>query len=422
MKVAILSTSDTSGGAYRAAHRIHTGLRQIGVDSWMVVQCRNSDDPYVLGPERKLAKLALILRPHLERLALRMYRRRKPVIFSPATVPDRVGNRVDALGPDVVNVHWVGSGFLRLESVRRFNRPLVWTLHDLWPMTGGCHFPEDCTGYAGACGSCPILGSSNAHDLSRRVWKRKKRAWDGLNLRIVANSRWVASCVRESSLFGNLPVRVIPNGIDLNLYKPMDKRFARKHLGLPLDRRIILFGALDPGEHRKGFHLLRDALAVLCRQGWGERADLAVFGTSTLGPSLQLGMTAHCLGQLRDDISLSLVYAAADVMVVPSLYETLSLVALEASGCGTPVVAFAATGLLDVVDHRETGYLSEPYRPEDLARGIAWVLEDKGRWQGLSTRSREKAETLFSHRVVANQYREVYEEAVASHKPTSGPT
>ena len=405
----LLSTGDSDGGAARAAYRLHRGLRSIGVPSGMLVQSKQGDDPTVFGPESKLGKAAGMVRPHVDRLPLGLYPRRKPVIFSPALLPDRVAAQVRRLDPDVVHLHWVAGGFLRIETLERFEKPIVWTLHDSWAFTGGCHVPYDCLRYRAACGACPTLGSVRDGDLSRHVWRRKKRAWRALPLTIVTPSRWLAECARSSSLFRDVPTHVIPNGIDLDRFRPIDKQQARDLLRLAPHKKLILFGAVaGTALHYKGFHLLTRAVAELARDGWAERAELVVFGGGEPADAPELGMPTHYAGRLHDDISLALFYAAADVMVVPSIQEAFGQTASEAMACGTPVVAFAATGLLDIVQHMRTGYLARPWEATDLARGIAWVLEDDARRVELCRAARARVEREFEIARVARQYESLY--------------
>ncbi len=263
-----------------------------------------------------------------------------------------------------------------------------------------------------SCGACPQLNSHKQRDLSRWVWQRKQRAWKNLNLTLVTPSTWLAQCAKESSLFQDVRVEVIPYGLDIEKYKPTDRRLARTLLNLPQDKQIILFGAagVATDDPRKGFYLLQSALQKLDRSQWQDQAELVVFGATQPEKPVDLGFKAHYLGRLYDDLSLALVYAAADVMIVPSIQEAYGQTASESLGCGTPVVAFNATGLKDIVEHQRNGYLAQPFAPEDLARGIAYVLEDKQRHQKLCDRAREKAEQEFTLDIQAQRYLSLFTE------------
>lgn len=413
MKTLILSTFDVEGGAARAAYRLHNGLQRIGMDSQMVVQTKYGDDRTVIGPQTKMKRGFGLIRPTLDSFPLLLYPNRQDILFSPAILPDNLATLVAKLNLDVVHLHWVAGGFLRPKTLKHFNKPLIWTLHDMWAFTGGCHYDEECGRYRESCGKCPVLASSKNWDLSRWIWRRKQKAWKDLEFTVVTPSRWLGDCAKASSLFCDLRVEIIPNGLDSSRFKPYDKHIARELLFLPQDKKLILFGAIDStSDKRKGFQFLQPALQALANNEWENEIELIVFGSSKPPTPPELSMKTHYLGHLPGDLSLGLLYAAADVMLVPSIQEAFGQTASEAMACGTPVVAFGATGLLDIVEHKRTGYLAQPFDAEDLAKGIAWVLEDDERWQALSHQARQKVEDEFAIESVAQRYAELYREVL----------
>ncbi|OGP36874.1 MAG: glycosyl transferase [Deltaproteobacteria bacterium GWC2_56_8] len=416
MKVLLLNAWDSSGGAARAACRLLKGVREAGVDARMLVKDKSSHDPAVIAP-KTADRIFGLLRPRFEGRMVRRYPQWNGLTFSPALLPDRLLHQVSELDPDVIHLHWMGDSFLRLETVARFGRPVVWTLHDSWPFTGGCHIPLQCTRYRESCGACPTLGSQRENDLSRKVWQRKSDSWQGLDLTIVAPSRWMADCARASSLFKKARIEVIPNGLDLEVYRPVDKTVAREALGLPKDKILILFGAKSATEDRnKGFHLLAQALGELPATTTPSSIELLLFGSQDTGVPGDIGFKTHSLGWFHDDLSLALLYAAADVFVMPSIQENLPYVVMEAMACGTPCVGFNQGGLPDLIDHMQNGYLAGSYDPRDLARGIEWVLENEGRRKELSVRAAEKVLREFSARKVVKLYIALYRE-ILSTKP-----
>ena len=411
MKLLLLNTFDSGGGAAIAASRLNRGQRDIGVDSNMLVQFKQGDDPNVMGPASKLEKGLSLIRPELDSLPTRLYPHRNQFIFSPAFLPERISTKVASLNPDIIHLHWIACGFMRIETLRRFKRPVVWTLHDSWAFTGGCHLPFDCTRYRQMCGACPTLGSNKEKDLSGRIWRRKHRAWKDLNMTVVAPSRWLADCAKSSSLFRDVRVEVMPNGLDIQIFKPIDKSTARNILSLPQDKNLILFGAMNStSDKNKGFHLLSPALRMLSEKGWRDKAELIVFGAREPENPPAFGMKARYIGKLNDEVSLTLLYSAADIFVLPSIQENLPNTVMEAMACGTPCVAFNQGGLPDLIEHKRNGYLVRPFETEDLARGIAWVLEDDERWTSLSLRAKEKVEYEFSVEKVAKRYADLYKE------------
>ncbi|AFY96799.1 glycosyltransferase family 4 protein [Chamaesiphon minutus] len=417
MKVLHLSTFDLVGGAARAAYRTHQAMLGINIDSKLIVQHKQSSDPTVIAAEGKLfAKL----RSAGDDSVLNFYQHRQHM-FSPQWFPDALIKSVDRFTPDLINLNWVCNGFVAVETLTKFKQPLVWTLQDMWAFTGGCHYTGGCDRYTQACGNCPQLQSHREADLSRSVWQRKARMWKNLNLTVVAPSEWMAKCAQTSSLFSDVRVEVIPFGLDTNIFKPIDSSIARELLNLPQAKHLVLFGAIDAtGDPRKGFHLLQQALNRLLETGWGDRIELVVFGSAKPDRPLDLGFPVHYLGKLQDDLSLQIAYAAADVMIAPSIEEAFGQTASESLACGTPVVVFANTGLADIVDCHQNGYVAQYCDTADLARGIAWVLEDSERHCRLRQAAREKAEREYAMQVQAHRYQALFHKILDRSK--SNPT
>lgn len=416
MKILLLSTYDLQGGAARAAYRLHKGLQNIGVASQMLVQTKHSDDETVIAPLTKTDKGIAKLKPTLDALPLQFYRQRDRAHYSLQWFPDAIAPIVAKTAPDVINLHWSNDGYIKIETISNLKNPIVWTLHDMWAFTGGCHYSQDCDHYTKSCGACPQLHSHSNWDLSHWIWRRKARAWKDLNLAIVTPSEWLAKCAESSSLFQDCRIEVIPNGLDIDRYKPISRQVARDLLNLPQDKQLILFGALGAtSDQRKGFHLLQPALKILGESGRRENLEMVVFGTSQPSEPLNLGLRTHYLGKLSDDISLALVYAAADVFVAPSTQDNLPNTVMEALACGTPCVAFKVGGMPDMIEHQKNGYLAQTFDSADLAMGIVWVLEDSDRHQRLSNNARKKAEQEFSLELQARRYSALLNQVLNHH-------
>ena len=417
VKILLLSTNDNSPGAARGAYRLHRGLNRIGVRSQMLVQTKQTDDRTVIGSSSSSGTAQVVAgsRLTLGQLPLKLYPQRDRSKYSPQWLPDNLVSRVNRLQPDLINLHWVCSSYLQIETLAKFNQPLVWTLRDMWAFTGGCHYTKDCDRYTDSCGRCPQLGSSRDWDLSRWVWQRKRKAWQNLNLTIVTLSTWLAQSARSSALFQDLRIEVIPNGLDLSIYKPADRQVARKQLNLPQDKKLVLFGAARAtSDKRKGFEQLQQALQHLSQSEAGDELELVIFGGSRPENPPNFGFKEHYLGKFSDDTSLALVYSAADVFVAPSIQEAFGNTILEALACRIPCVGFNIGGLRDTIEHQSNGYLARPYETEDLARGISWILEDETRYQKLSDRARQKAEQEFSLKIPAEKYAALFDELLAT--------
>jgi len=418
-----LSTADANGGAARGAYWMHKALQQAGVDSHMLVAKKITNDPTVTGPKGITGsqKIKRGIRQTVEYWPLKRYKHKRPGAFSPAIYPSNIAAQVNAIDPDIINLHWVAGGLLRPQDLPRFqqirHRHLVWTLRDMWPFTGGCHYSAECTAYEGGCGQCPALGSQKRRDLSYKTWHRKQAAWKDLEITIAPLSEWLADCARQSKLFAHQRIQVIPNAIDAEKYRPIEKSIARDLLKLPADKKLILFGALSPTtDARKGFDLLRMALQQLAAQPQHKQLEAVVFGTHKPQADLDLRLPARFLGRLNDDTMLALAYSAADVMVVPSIQEAFGKTAIEAMACGTPVVAFDTTGLKASVVHQYNGYSARCFDAADLAKGISWVLADCDRLQTLSQNARQTVEDKFTFAHQAQQYSALYQQLLDAPK------
>lgn len=413
MKVALLNTYDTQGGAAIATYRLHKGLIKIGIDSKLLVQYKKSDDFTVVSSKTKFEKVFAYLRPYFDALVTLVYKQKRHELFSTAIVPDFLIKKIIKLNPELVHLFWVAGGFLKIETLQKIDVPIVWTLHDMWPLTGGCHYDDECRRFQSECGNCPILNSGSKRDLSYHILKRKAESWVNIPMVIVATSHWLADMARTSAVFKNKKIVVIPNGIDTEKYKPIGKSVAREAWGLPQDKNLILFSAFSAtSDKRKGNQYLIPALESMAKQGWGANTELVIVGASEPAQSINSGMKVHYVGNLGDEISQVLLYSAVDVTVAPSMQENLSNTVMESLSCGTPVVAFDIGGMPDLIDHIKTGYLAKPFEVNDLYVGIKWVLESKERHNELSVAARQSVINKYTLEKVAMQYAELYREVL----------
>jgi glycosyltransferase involved in cell wall biosynthesis len=420
MLIAHLSTNDISGGAARAAYRLHEGLGKQGHQSSMLVVSRTSGDPHVRPIARRTDLTSRITR------GLRQYRaaqefakyRRDPAICELFS-DDRSEYRretVRQLPPaDVVNLHWV-AGFVDYQAFfSAIDRPVVWTLHDMNPFTGGCHYSYGCDAFTNRCGVCPQLGSSSPGDLSAAVWKRKTQAFRGLapsQLSIVAPSRWLAEQAARSSLFNDRPIQVIPYGLDVtDTYAPRKKEPIRDVLGIPHDARVVLFVAETVTGLRKGFSILANALTEAARGV--EKLYLVSLGASP--PALDAPVPLLHLGSVNNDRFVAMVYNASDLFVIPSLHDNLPNTVLEAMACGVPVVGTNVGGIPDMVRDGVNGLTVPPSDPSSLAAAIVRILTDDSMRCSMSRSARQIATNEYSLELQARRYSALYEAVVAEY-------
>jgi glycosyltransferase involved in cell wall biosynthesis len=267
------------------------------------------------------------------------------------------------------------------------------------------------------CGKCPQLRSTRTTDMSRWIWKRKDKHWKNLNCTIITPSAWMAECTGKSSLLQARSVHRIPYCIDLQTYRMIDNIKARSLLQLPVDKKLLLFGAVNAASDlRKGFIYLKPTLQHLSQNNHFANIELVIFGASESPDSPRLGFKSHYMGTLSDDVTLALLYSAADVFIAPSIQDNLPNTVIEASACGTPTVAFNIGGMPELIDHQKTGYLANGFSTEDLSRGITWVLENDDRYLILSRNARLKAEQEFSPEIIVNEHLHLYNDVLEQHK------
>lgn len=404
MKPLLVNTYDNRGGAAHAAYRVFEGLRDIGLDPHFLTRYRTKTDANVHASEPRAIGWVKGL---LDLQLTKFYPKRQPDNFNSSFTPDRLVSWVRRIDPDLVNLHWVGEGFVNIKTLSKINRPIVWTLHDSWPFTGGCYVPYDCLGYEEACGNCPQLQSGRDGDLSRLVWRRKAKAWRDMDLTIVAPSSWMASTAKSSSLFCNQQVVVIPNGLDVKAFAPLGKEIARESLGLPAQSSLILFSSMGGVRNwNKGGDLLKESLAGLAKTE--QNITVLLCGNNQPTPKDFFPVPHIDMGLVDDHDIMRRIYSAADLTVVPSRSESLGYVAMESMSCGTPCVSFSVGGLKDLIDHQVNGFLAAPYSTKSFAEGISWLLSDKEKRHKFSVNAREKIVAHFCRLKVAKRYQALY--------------
>jgi len=407
VKILHLVAGDLSGGAARGAYWLHQAQREIGIDSMLVTSGRDNlgDDAVIaLGaPNKSRVKFALLNR--LGNLPTLLYRKRKPWIFNTGFAGIDFTKLPEYREADLIHLHWI-NGLVAMRTLRKVKKTIVWTMRDMWPLTGGCHYAIDCERYRTGCGGCPQLQSKGSSDLSRLVVANKRASFPK-QLRVVGVSQWLSDCASNSQVFVTFPVQTISNNIDTQIFSPVDQQTARQILALPTHKKIILVGAQRVTDFYKGFGLFIEAMKRI------QRDDIHVltFGREAHHAMQFEDLAVTHLGFLSDALSLRLAYSAADLFVAPSLMDAFGKTLAESLSCGTPVVCFDATGPKDIVEHQKTGYKAQPFEVDDLAKGIEYILNlPREEYEQMRLDSRERAVTYFDSRVIAKQYKELYAE------------
>lgn len=408
------------GGAAIASLRLLSVLEEEpGIEARLLVQEKKRHRADVTAiAQGWLGRKTAFARFVMERLYFRMFEKGKEVrfAFSPANTGIDISQHPLVEEADILHLHWVNFGFLSVESIGKLaslGKPIVWTLHDMWAFTGGCHHSGDCENYQGHCGNCvPYLRNPAPDDLSAKVWQRKQAIFTntaGLPpIQVIGCSQWLANRARKSSLFSHLPVSAIPNPLDVNVFKPVAKAEARAKLNLPLDKKLILFVAAKVTVIWKGFGYFQESLLILKENVPNpEEIELVILGESDAELNQMLPFKTHALGRIADVEKIALIYSAADVFTIPSIQENLPNTIMEAMACGTPAVGFEVGGIPEMIAHQETGYLARYKSAEHFAEGIKWVLFEANA-EVLARNARKKVLENYSQDVVKEKYLDIY--------------
>lgn len=428
LKIVHLSWADY-GGAGIAAYRLHRGLVDIGVDSTMLVLQKSRNDPTVKvlptnyrgtvtgALEQSNAGMVLIQRCARRWMSLaERYPERSPhaMLFTDTLAETRLRYVREVREADIVNLHWV-AGTVDYGSMPRdlAEKPLVWTLHDMNPFTGGCHYAGTCTRYCSSCGRCPNLTSTEIRDPSRHIHRRKKEAYRGLGIHVVTPSVWLGECTAASSLLGRFPRSVIPYGLPTDIFRPMDPTMLRSGHRLTPEHFLVLFGAGGTDDDRKGFRYLVEAVKKLDVARFGHRLALGIFGQMGEDPFSDTPFPVLRFGIVAEQERLAAIYSAADVFIIPTTEDNLPNTVLESLACGTPVVGFQTGGVPDMVEHGRSGYLVPQRDVDGLVKGIEWAFDLGDSRREVSDYCRSVALKRYHPAVQAHAYRDLYHELAA---------
>lgn len=409
-----LSQTEAGAGAGRAAYRIHCALQRLNVNSRMLVGQKRSSDSTVMGLSKGiLGRFRARCCEYLEARWAKMLALNPSTYISLAKFNwcNPSAEKV-VRAADLVALYWINGAFISPEALAKINKPLIWRLSDVWPFTGGCHYPGDCIHFESSCGVCPQLSISDPKDATYKLWMRKASAWKKLNLTVVAPSRWMASLARRSSLFSGRTIEVIPTGVDLHTYCPVDKDGARRSCSLPKDSHIIMFGAISSADDfRKGFRYLQQALGIVAQSSFGSKTVAVIFGRNDFYENMPIQVIS--LGKLETDESLAAAYNSADIVVVPSLEDNLPNVALESIACGTPVVGFNVCGMPEIVKDGWNGRLVKKGDSQALGHALVEMLSNQEELKIMRENARTHAERYYSLDRQAKAYLDLYKKILS---------
>ena len=413
MRVLIVNTTERQGGPAIAAYRLTEALKNNGIKAKMLVRRKSTEQLTTVLAERSVAnRLSVLWERFLVALHTHFRRNRIYAIDLGHSGGD-ITELPEFKQADVIHLHWVNDGMLSLSSIEKIiasGKPIVWTLHDMWPFKGVCHYAHDCDHYTEHCHDCSQLNSRKHSDVAFRTFERKAQLLKGVHIRFVACSRWLGNMASNSRLLQGKRVECIPNVININLFRPRDKQQAREALGLPIDKRLILFSSHTLSDERKGFHYLREAAIRLAAEHpeWKGRLGIVIVGKD-MNPAMchDIPLDVYPLNYIADEKKMADAYNAVDLYAIPSLQDNLPNTVMEAMACGVPCIGFNVGGIPEMIDHLHNGYIAEYKNVSDLAGGIHWLLTE-GEYDILSREAARKAATTYGENNIAMKYIAIY--------------
>jgi glycosyltransferase involved in cell wall biosynthesis len=407
-----LSNFHLEGGAGVAAARLHRALLESGIGSKLLVSILSAEE---IGVEA-LANTPLESKKATARFVgerLYFYPQEKDAsvrfAFSPAAVGADISKHPLVQQAEIIHLHWINFGFLSIESLDKLfclGKPVVWTLHDMWTFTGGCHYSRGCENYLTHCHYCPYLAKPEEYDISFQQFEKKIAIYKKAKMALVSPSNWLDNLVKKAALTEKIRSLNIPNCIDTALFKPLEKAEIRRKLNLPESKKLILFAGANTSDPRKGFVYFKQALEKMAT--FASEIEVLVLGKANPKTMAALPLPVHYLGKISDPGGMVEAYNAADVIVVPSLEDNLPNTIMEAMSCGTPAVGFATGGIPEMIDHQVNGYIALQGSAQSLAEGIEWILSNQNPII-VSENARKKVLNTYSESIVAAQYLQLYQ-------------
>ena len=413
MRVLIINTTERQGGPAIAAYRLTEALKNHGIKAKMLVRRKSTEQVTTVLADTSIANRLSMLWERLSVAFNTHFRRNRIYAIDLGHSGGDITELPEFKQANVIHLHWINDGMLSLAAVEKIiasGKPIVWTMHDMWPFTGVCHYAHDCDHYTEHCHDCPQLNSRKHRDTAFLVFERKAELLRGANIQFVACSHWLGNMATNSHLLQGRKVVCIPNTYNSNLFRPRNKEQAREALRLPADKRLIVFSSHTFNDERKGYHYLREALKLLATEHpeWCGKFGVVLIGKDITPAMYQdLPFDVYPMNYVADEKRLVDIYNAVDLLVIPSLQDNLPNTVLEAMACGVPCIGFNVGGIPEMIDHLHNGYIAEYKNVADLAGGIHWLLTE-GDYDMLSREAARKAANTYGENSVAMKYVAIY--------------
>ena len=413
MRVLIINTSERIGGAAIAANRLMDALRNNGIQAKMLVRDKQTSQITVIGLNKSLWRIWQFIWERIVIWKANHFKKHILFVVDVANTGTDITTLPEFKQADIIHLHWINQGMLSSKDIRKIlssGKPVVWTMHDMWPCTGICHHARECKKYHEECNHCPYLYKGGGKkDLSYQVFKSKQALYQLAPITFITCSQWLKEQASQSALLKGHPILNIPNPINTNLFKPRNKQEARIKSGLPTDKKLILFGSAKITDKRKGIDYFIDSCKLLAEKHpeLTEQLGVVVYGKYSDQLKSQVPFQVYPLNYISNEKELVDIYNAVDLFVTPSLEENLPNTIMEAMACGIPCVGFQVGGIPEMIDHLHNGYVADYKSVEDFANGIHWALSE-GEYKSLSEAAYRKVSTSYSESIIAKKYIDVY--------------
>jgi glycosyltransferase involved in cell wall biosynthesis len=413
MRVLLINTSERIGGAAIAANRLMESLKNNGIKAKLLVRDKQTDEISVVGLEKNWLHIIKFMWERFIIWKANHFKKNNLFAVDIANCGTDITTLPEFKQADVIHLHWINQGMLSLKTIQKIllsKKPMVWTMHDMWPCTGICHHARECTNYQIECHNCPYLyGGGSAKDLSYQIFNKKKKLYKTAPITFVACSHWLEKLALKSDLLTGHIVVNIPNPINTNLFHPNNKKEARVKSMLPTEGKFMLFGSVKISDKRKGIDYLIESCKILDKKypELKETLNVVVFGNESELLKHELPFRVYPLDFITNDHDLVNLYNSVDLYVTPSLEENLPNTIMEAMACGVPCVGFNVGGIPEMIDHLHDGYVAQYKSSEDFANGIYWLLTNPD-YEEISQLAYHKASTNYSEGAIAKRYIEIY--------------
>lgn len=419
MRVLIINTSERMGGAAIAANRLMEALKNNGIKAKMLVRNKQTDQISVVELKKSWWRVWQFIWERIVIWKANYFKKHNLFAVDIANTGTNITLLPEFTQADVIHLHWINQGMLSLTDIRRIiqsGKPIVWTMHDMWPFTGICHYAGDCDKYGTLCHNCPLLYKGSKKDISYRIFQKKKTLFEDAQITFVACSRWLESLAKKSELIKGQTITNIPNAINTNLFKPRNKQQAREKCRLPQDKKLLLFGSVKITDKRKGIDYLVAACNLIASTypEFSKELGVVVFGSQAEQYATLFPFPIYPMNYVSNEKELVDIYNAVDLYVTPSLQDNLPNTIVEAMACGIPCIGFNVGGIPQMIDHLHNGYVAEYQSSQDLANGIHWALTE-GEYESLSEEACRKAVSCYSESIISKKYIDIYNKITGNH-------